>query len=407
MTTQNIPGDVIIKTISLFSDKGTVNMLEHVKGISIYESIFTPGVMVELSIWDTQNMSSELPILAGQRISIEIQTPGRKSMKYDAVISKLRDGIPAENYRTKSYVIMATSPEVLRNASNQVTKSYNTNISSMISDIVKTYLGTKKKVNIQDTRGVQKVLIQNQNPFDAIAMLRKRSVSSSDKSSSYVFFENQDGLNFKTLENLMSADVGDRIFTNDDTIRSDISKPMFRNIICYEQPQQMDAQKRIKLGGLQNNVRKFDFKTLEYKVTQSKFNASDFKNPDGTMKNPDASEMQQYGKSSAINRWVMHDSSKPDTFLADNLGKKVNALSIFGDSRLLLEVFGDSELTAGRVIEVKNLENATTTNVPKEHHLLSGNYLITFIRHIIGPEGNNPRYTCSVEAIKGGYKEAV
>jgi hypothetical protein len=405
--TQNVPGDVIIKTISLFTDKGTVNFLEHVQAISLYESIFTPGVCVELSVWDTQNMATELPILGGQRIAIELQTPGRKSLKYDVVITKIRDGIPAGNNRTKSYIIMATSPEVLRSASNQVSKAYNTNISSMVNDIVKKFLGTSKKVDIESTKGVQKLLVQSQNPFDAITMMRHRAISVQNKSSSYVFFENQDGFNFKTLESLAAGSVGDRVFINDETLRTDIKQPMFRNILCYEEPQQSDTASRIKAGGLRNDVQKFDFKTLKYERTKSTFNAGDFKNPDGTMKNMDASDLKQYSRGSATNRWVVHDSSKSDTFIADGLGSKVSAISAFGQSSLLLEVFGDSELTAGQVIEVKNPEHATTTTQPKEHRLLSGKYIIAFLHHVISAEGSNPRYTCSIEAIKGGFKTAV
>jgi hypothetical protein len=59
------------------------------------------------------------------------------------------------------------------------------------------------------------------------------------------------------------------------------------------------------------------------------------------------------------------------------------------------------------MIEVKLLENSTSSEPPEEHHLLSGKYLITFLHHQILSEGNNPRYTCSIETIKGGYKEAV
>lgn len=407
MTTQNVPGDVVVKTVSLFTQQGTVNMLEHVKGINIFESIFTPGIMAEFSVWDTQNMATEMTMLAGQRISIEFQTPGRNSCKYDLVISKIRDGIPSANLRTKSYIIMATSPEVLRAASNKISKSYNTNISNMISDVVKTYLGSSKTLDIEDTRGVQKILVQTQNPFEAATMMRHRAVSSTNKSSSYVFFENQSGINFKTIESMMSGDTGDRVFTNNETIRTDITKPIFRNIICYEEPQQVNAMRRIGMGGLRVDVKKFDFKTLSYTRTPSVFNAGDFKNPDGTMKNFDAQEMQQYTKSPGETRWVHHDSSKPDTFIADGMGQKIGATAAYGQSSLLLEVFGDSQLTVGQVIEVKNVENATATIAPKEHRLLSGNYLIAFLRHSIGPESVNPRYTCSMEVIKGGFKESV
>ena len=404
---QQVPGDVQIKTISIFTDLGVVNILEHVKGMSIFESVFTPGIMAELTLWDTKNISSKLPILPGQKLSVQFCTPGRKDLKYDLVVTELRDGVPAENMRSKVFILCATTPEVIRNKSNQVTKAYNTNISAMVSDIVSYYLGTKKDIDVQQTKGIQKVIVQSQNPFDAITMLRKRSISVDNKSSSFVFFENQEGFHFKTLEKLMEEDVSDRTFTNDETIRTDITKPIFRNLINYEQPSQYSVGERIGEGGLSVDMLKFDFKTLKYTRKASKFNPSDFKNADGTLKNPDADELKEYGRQSGTNINIWHDSSYPDTFLSDGLGPRTSAINLFSQGGLLLHVFGDSELTAGQMLEVKLLENATSSGTVEEHHLLSGKYLITFLHHQILAEGNNSRYTCSIETLKGGYKEEV
>jgi hypothetical protein len=405
--TQKVPGDVQIKTVSLFTNQGVVNILEHVKGISIFESVFTPGIMVELTVWDTKNISSQLPVLPGQKLTVQLCTPGRNDLKYDLIVTELKDAVPAENMRSKSFILCATTPEAVRNKANLVTKAYNTNISSMVTDIVSYYLGSKKNVDVQETKGIQKVIVQCQNPFDAITMLRKRSISTDSKSSSYVFFENQKGYSYKTLEKLMEGDTGDRVFTNDETVRTDISKPIFRNLIHYEQPSQYDVADRIGEGGLSVDMMKFDFKTLKYTRKASQFNPSDFKNADGTLKNPDSDDLKQFARSSGKSIRVWHDSSYPDTFLTEGLGPRASAISLFGQGGLLLHVFGDSELTAGQMLEVKLLENATSSGPVEEHHLLSGKYLITFIHHQILSEGNNPRYTCSIETLKGGYKEAV
>jgi hypothetical protein len=404
---QKIPGDIQIKTVSLFTDKGVVNILEHVKAISIFESVFTPGIICEISIWDTKNISSQLPVLPGQSLLVQFCTPGRDDATYELVVTEMKDAFPGENMRSKSYILCATTPEVLRNQANQVIKGYNTNISSMVTDIVSYYLGTKKSIDVQQTKGIQKVLVQSQNPFDAIAMLRKRSISIDNKSSSFVFFENQDGFHYKTIEKLMEGDTGDRVFTNDETIRTDIRAPIFRNLINYEQPAQYSVIDRIGHGGLSVDMQKFDFKTLKYTRKASKFNPSDFKNADGTLKNPDSDELSQYARSSATNIKIWHDSSYPDTFLSEGLGPRASAINLFSQGGLLLHVFGDSELTAGQMLEVKLLENSTSTGTVEEHHLLSGKYLITFLHHQILSEGTNPRYTCSIETLKGGYKEAV
>lgn len=403
---QNIPGEVFIKTVSLFTDKGVMNMVEHVQGISIYESIFTPGILVELFVYDTKNIASVLPILGSEKLVIELNTPGRKAFKYDLILTGYRDGIMHDNMRSKGYTLTAASVEVVRNKSNFVSKAYNTNVSSMVEDIIKSYLKTTKKISVQQTRGIQKVILPSVQPFEAIDLLRRRSMSIEDKSSSYVFFENQLGFHFKTLEKLFSdSNVGDRVFTNDPTLGVDITKSAFRNVIAYEQPKQFDIVDRLNDGGMAIDIQKFDFKTLEYSRTTSKFKPSDYKNADGTLKDPDLDSLKQYSGGAGIQSWVSHDSSVPDTFISDGLGPRAGGTALYSQGGLLIHVLGDSELTAGQTIEVKIVETSTATEAPKEHHQLSGKYVIAFLHHIITAEGSNPRYTCSIEALKGAYKD--
>jgi hypothetical protein len=157
--------------------------------------------------------------------------------------------------RSKAYILVAASPEVVRNKTNQVTKAYNTNVSKMVEDIIKQYLKTKKKIDVQDTRGIQKIIVPSIQPFDAITMLRKRAISIDDKSSSYVFFENSQGFHFKTLEKLFTdGKVGDRVFTNNPTIHIDKTAPEFRNVINFEQPEQINVVDRLDGGGLSTDI---------------------------------------------------------------------------------------------------------------------------------------------------------
>jgi hypothetical protein len=406
---QQIPGDVHIKTISVFTDKGVINALEIVKTMSIYESILQPGIVVELAIEDSRNILSELPLLGGERMTIELSAIGRKTRKLDLVIARVYDASPSNNMRTKTFSIDAVSEEVMIDKTVQVCKSYNTTISSMVSDILTQFLKTKKKIDVQNTRGVQKFLVPSERPFGAIKMLRNRSISVEDKSSMYVFFENADGFHYKTIEKLFSdGQVGDRVFYNDPTLATDITKSSFRNILSYEQPDQFDLASRLRTGGLAHEVKKFDIKTLEYKTKTVTFKASDYKSADGAFKSPDLSKtISKYGKKAGSDSWVIGDSGNPDTFISDGLGARQNMAALLGQGFLHLHVFGDSELTAGQTIDLNILDNNSATADPKLHAQLSGKYIIAHIRHIILPEGTMPRYTCAIEALKGGYRKEV
>jgi len=276
----------------------------------------------------------------------------------------------------------------------------------MVEDICKTYLQTDKKLDIQQTKGVQKIIVTSKPPFEAINYMRKQSMSVDDKSSLFVFFENIDGIHYKTVESLFSGDVGDRTFTNDQTIHTDITASNYRNIIDYKQDQQFDLTKRLHTGGLAHEIKSFDFKTLTYKSAITKFAPAIFKAADGILKNPDNNQtIKRWGANAGSNSWVFKDSGNPDTFISDGLGARQNTIALMGQGFLHLHVLGDSAISAGQMINVNLLDNTSYGSGPALHPQLSGKYLIAFIRHIIMPEGSSPRYTCAIEAMKGGYKQ--
>jgi len=405
---QQLPGDITIKTASLFVHQGIVNVVELIRMMSIFESILTPGIIAEITIDDTRNLLSNLPILGGERITIEISSPSKDTRTFELVVASVKESIPSSNMRSKNYTLQCVTPEVLTAKSCQITKSYNTNISNMVEDVCKTYLQTDKKLDIQKTKGVQKIIIASKPPLEAIKRMRKQSISVDDKSSMFVFFENIDGIHYKTIESLFSGDISDRTFTNNPTMHTDMTQSNFRNIIDYKQDQQFDLTKRLHNGGLAHEIKSFDFKTLSYKSAITKFAPAILKAADGVMNNPDNDQtIKRWGSNAGSNSWVMKDSGNPDTFISDGLGTRQNTISLMGQGFLHLHVLGDSGLSAGQMIKVDLLDTTSTDSAPSLHPQLSGKYLVAFIRHIIMPEGSSPRYTCSIEALKGGYKQNV
>lgn len=403
----HVAGEVTINTVSMYTQKGVLNMTEHVQSLIIQESILSPGITAELIVWDTMNIAGMLPILGSEKLYIEFTTPGRKTAKYDLRLAIMSEAEIAPNMRTKSYRLMAVSPEAVTNKARRVTKAYKTNVSNMVEDILTSHLHTKKKVDVQQTRGIQTVIIPDIRPFQAIKMLRHRSTSSTDKSSSYVFFENQEGFHFKTLEKLFKdIQIDDREFYNDPSSNIDIKKPIFRNIIDYSIPNQFDIMHRLDKGGLAKEIQKFDYKTLEYTKSISSFEAADYESADGTSNDPDNELFKtNYGQTAGTSIWVAHDSGNPDTFISDGSGGLSSGTSMYQQGILWLSIFGDSELTAGQGIKTNIVENSTATQAPELSTQHSGKYIIGAIRHEIGPSGTNPRYTCSLECIKGAYKD--
>jgi hypothetical protein len=66
-----------------------------------------------------------------------------------------------------------------------------------------------------------------------------------------------------------------------------------------------------------------------------------------------------------------------------------------------IHIHGDSVLSAGSVINI-DFPVISDITVQKQNKLLSGNYLITKIRHIIIP-GGKPKYSQACEVLRTGF----
>ena len=402
-----VEGEVEIDTISLKSKSGTVNATELLLFMSIYESIFFPGIYAEISIRDSSNMASILPLVGGETVTVEFKTPGKSSAKYEFALISMKNGVSEVTLQSRSYTLVCASKEAQKNKFTHMTKSYNTNISNMVKDVLTNQLKTQKSIDVQETKGVQPLLIQSLRPFDAINMMRKRSISSDDKSSTFLLFENQKGYHYKSLEKLFKdIDVGDRVFTNDITVKGDFFKPSFRNIIGYNQPQQYDTT----LLKPKVQTRKFNIANTSYEKTDTQpyggGKLSGMSSAEGGMK---ATNNQKFfdenSDSFATYSTIPIDSHKPDTFLPDTMANQRAFLSQVAQGSLMIHVIGDSELTAGIGFQSNITNPGFSTGASSEEKFISGKYLISAVRHMIGPPRAKPRYTCAIEGIKGSYKE--
>ena len=70
----------------------------------------------------------------------------------------------------------------------------------------KNYIGTDKKVFVEDTQNIHKIVFPYTRPFGAVSMLARRSESSTYNTPGFLFFENHRGYNFRSYESLTHID---------------------------------------------------------------------------------------------------------------------------------------------------------------------------------------------------------
>lgn len=406
---ENIPGYVVIITCDLITQSGTIDLKNHLRSFSLYESIYQPAYYLEMMVSESRSLMDTLPIVGDERLKLSFKTPSLEPLEVELVLTNLDAATNEQTVRHRGYSLKAASIEVLANKTHFIQKAYNTNISTMINDISTTYLQTTKPLDIMETRGVQHIVIPNLRPYNAIDMLRRRAIAVGEESSLFFFYENRDGIHFKTLEKLMSeGEVGRRTYTNDATINTDIRRSPMRNILAFNQSDVTHSAYNLGSGTLRTRVATFDYRTLTYRYNDVEIDETRLRAAPGGMHrlNTDRFRSDWGGRPGAVS-FIPVDSDRPNTFIPDVTPYHRAAAAIYSQGALNLRLFGDSTLSVGQKFKAEIWQNKGSTDNPELDKMIADEYLLTSIRHMVEPNGTNPRYTCSVEGIKGGYDEEL
>ena len=186
--------------------------------INVFEDMFRHSITGNLLITDTKEFINKFPIVGQERLTMKIKTPSPEIKKEDIfegeifdfierrfVINKVqsRDGIASG---AQFYELKFISEHALVNSTKKISKSYvnsKSNIGEMVEDLLKNELGLPQdKIFVEPTLGSRSMLMQNINPHTFIQNLTKEAISKEDGSPNYVYYENKNGVFFRTLQHM-------------------------------------------------------------------------------------------------------------------------------------------------------------------------------------------------------------
>ena len=417
MSTQANPGSIKIYETKLSGpSNGTeLDIFPQIAMVSIYESMFTPTISCELLIEDGIDLHKNFPIIGEEKFKISFKTVGIDNivtMDFDIYETELKKDVPEKKIST--YILKAVSPETLvAIKKGQVSNSYNEPIHEIIEDIMRTFVGTNKPIMIERTKGVDKIILPSLYLFQAIEYLKGRAVSAETKNSSFVFYENQHGFHFRTIESLLLTkrdDYGSKEYTYDNSPAMYIKEAAgskFRNIIVLNKHNVVSTISNM-YAGYRNSVNAFDIITKQFERTAFDFTkkANEFISSDKTttLKNSFKffADLKNQIDAKGKQVFIPKDSTKTSEFLSTSLGSKIAFSAMFGDSIMLeVLVYGDSSLTVGETIKINTKNNVGTTGRPTDEAKLSGMYLIAALRHMISP-GADPLHHTAMKLVKMG-----
>ena len=210
-----------------------VDLTGHLQFIEYFENIMSPTISMNMKISSSFNFVSNLPIRGGEMIAMEVETlsgtlkfgnfvkdQGITPGSGELYVYKLEN--VDQPSTAQSFTLKITSPEYFTNETSRCMKKYK---SATIDTHVKDILGSVMQIDpdkfkndlIESTTNSYSFIGNMKKPFHTINWLCSKAIKGSKQGVSgegqqakavgtagYLFFENQEGFNFKSVESLVS-----------------------------------------------------------------------------------------------------------------------------------------------------------------------------------------------------------
>jgi hypothetical protein len=255
--------------------KRTVDIRTGTVSIDYYEDIFSPSITMKIQVGNTgdsiqakdnegnatgsfQSIYNGLPLRGGERVSLKIAgnsatNPGldfATNQKDYLYVSSITNVI-SESQR-EFFELNLVSREAITNETVRIPKKFPTSqsISDSVESIIKEYLKTDKIFTIDKTQNQYGFIGNLRKPFTVLVWLASKGVpesSTKDATAGYVFFQTQDGFNFRSLDKLISQ-PSKATYIYSDVNQTGYEKDNDFNILQYTTNRNQNLIEKLRLG---------------------------------------------------------------------------------------------------------------------------------------------------------------
>lgn len=390
-----------------------------------YEDILSPCVMMTIQVASTYSIYNGLPIRGGEKVELDIETAsgnfklaGDYAMYVYKVSAIVADG-------TKEYFTLhLCSREGLTNETARVQKKYekkpiNEHVEAILKDVLKTK--KYKSKNIEKTSNSYSFIGTLKKPFHVLTWLGPKGVPATSSSGNsgkvakgvagFVFYENRDGFNFRSIDTLVSATESQSGSTSKEAVpqykydpgitQSNNAANNF-NIINYNFEKNTDLMKSLRVGMYSNITYFYDlYKNkidgITYSINseiKSKLGGSKIPYPKDFGNRPSRILFRSSDVGMLDAEGNTEDSGRDNTDMA----KSFSRYNLLFTQALNMIVPMNINLKAGTIIyaQFAKVDASQSGEVDSEQ---SGNYLIKEVRHHF--EGN--QMISSLKLIRDSY----
>jgi len=408
-------GEFLVEECQIVSTTGEIyDIMEIVEEINVFENIYTASISGDIVIKDTTNIVKNFPIIGEERLILKIQTPQaspKPETTIDYTLSPLIIYKINSQYGTGETAQVVSlqfgSVEGFRNQTSRVSQSYSGVPSTIVEKILRdeNYLRSKKTFYYEPTANNAKIIFPNIRPFKCIRHLSNISNSTLNNASpSYLFYETTKGYHFRTFDSMCREEPK---FYFKENVAGQLDEKGVGNVqleldtlVNYQRVSSKDTVKNINSGMISSKLithdvynKRLDLYKYDYLSNfdrdihpdngESTPIISQAKDPDNGKGLTDHEDTKLFVVSTASGYSFSEGENYP--YQSDNLNQTLQRKSArkqqFENGSILnIEVNGQTFIQAGDKI---NLEIGATSSITddKEDKQLSGNYIVTHLRH--------------------------
>lgn len=422
------PGQVVVEKILVqdFNKTRSFNITDDLVSLKIHEDVFKSTMYGHIVFLDKMNALEELPILGEEYLSIKFYLPfdNSKKREFEFFIYAIEGLSFDDSQRYTTVTLKFISVEQITNAKKLVSYGFRDGkVSEYVKKVVQDqlFLNSKKKVKIQDTTEVKTLALPYFTPFEMIEFFRKNAFNSNTKTSSYLFFENAEGFNFYTVEELIKEKKSDPIKlyyqpTQDKKDEEDLLYKT-RTVTNISYVALNDTLDSMRKGTYNTKMMFFDFNTKVFNFEQYKVldefknfthldSAPGIKNSEDFLKSiaPDSTEHYVFNKS----YFLPDDSSRDNntTLLSvKEMAKHYSYLEMLQQTPMVCSIYGDATIKAGDVVnlQIPQPTAAEASTGRQMQKYLNGNYFVGRVNHVI--EGDY--YKMQLNLFKESYASQI
>mgnify|MGYP001156854827 CR=1 FL=1 len=414
-----------------------------IMSLELTEDIFNATMFGVITVYDTQDVRTVLPITGLEKLNLKFSTPGVPGIRateeegFPFQIHRIDEvRVDENNPKGQLYTIHFCSMEAYSNSLNRVSKAFSDTLESNTYDLLRNinYINSRKPFYFEPSKTNTKVVIPNLRPFQAIRQMAKSTQSRWHNNAGYLFYETPKGFFLRSIESMLA--MGGAVarpekahykyqVSNVRPQGPDVRPVRFdmRSVIKYDFSDPVNTLKSLQSGAYASKLITHDAfykKLVEYDYNYRK----DFKNhyhtehADGNRSEDKhtiplaiwENTNKEFGDFSDSKVMVKSETSKkhneydsPDPAANFNLQHNISQTMAMRNRNLNLLIPGNSTLEAGDIIRF-DIPMMIPLGHDKKQEMNpydSGRYLITRIKHVIVPASG--RY----EQVLNCYKDAV